>query len=97
MEDLRSPDKNVEAVRQKLLLRSEIGLRKYGVTTERKDVDLIGWLIHLQQELLDAAVYVEAAMAHLQASQHQAQLPAPNTPSQGPAQPAGESTNILPG
>jgi len=97
MEDLRSPDKNVEAVRQKLLLRSEIGLRKYGVTTERKDVDLIGWLIHLQQELLDAAVYVEAAMAHLQASQHQAQLPAPSTLSPGPAQLAGGSTSIPPG
>lgn len=90
-----SPDKNVEAVREKLLLRSEIGLRKYGVTTERKDVDLIGWLIHLQQELLDAAVYAEAAMAHLQASQPQAQPPAPSTPSPGPVQPAGESTSIL--
>lgn len=42
-----SPDKNVEAVREKLLLRSQIGLRKYGVTTERKDVDLWGWLNHL--------------------------------------------------
>jgi len=92
-----SPDKNVEAVREKLLLRSQIGLRKYGVTTERKDVDLLGWLIHLQQELMDAAVYAEADIALLQASQHQAQPPAPSTPSLGQAQPAGESTSILPG
>ena len=92
-----SPDKNVESVREKLLLRSQIGLRKYGVTTERKDVDLWGWLNHIQQELLDAAVYAEAAMAHLQASRPQAQPPAPSTPSPGPAQPAGESTSILPG
>lgn len=92
-----SPDKNVESVREKLLLRSQIGLRKYGVTTERKDVDLWGWLNHLQQELLDAAVYAEAAMADLRASQPQAQPPAPSTPSPGPAQPAGESTSILPG
>ena len=92
-----SPDKNVEAVREKLLLRSEIGLRKYGVTTERKDVDLLGWLIHLQQELLDAAVYAEAEMALLQTSRHQAQPPAPSTPSPGPVQPAEGSTNILPG
>lgn len=92
-----SPDKNVEAVREKLLLRSQIGLRKYGVTTERKDVDLWGWLNHLQQELLDAAVYAEAAMADLQASRLSAQPPAPSTPSPGQAQPAGESTNTLPG
>lgn len=92
-----SPDKNVEAVREKLLLRSQIGLRKYGVTTERKDVDLRGWLNHLQQELLDAAVYAEAEMALLQANRLQAQPPAPSTPSPGPAQPAGESTSIPPG
>lgn len=55
-----SPDKNVEAVREKLLQRSVFGLEKYGVTTERKDIDLVGWLNHLQQELMDAAVYVQA-------------------------------------
>lgn len=57
-----SPDKNVEAIRQKLLERSEVGLKKYGVTTERDDLDLIQWLTHLQEELLDGAVYIEAAI-----------------------------------
>ena len=57
-----SPDKNVEVVRQKLLDRSVFGLNKYGVTTERTDVDYQGWLNHLQEELMDASVYVEAAM-----------------------------------
>jgi hypothetical protein len=66
MEKNLSPDTNVEAVRQKLLTRSRVGLEKYGVTTERQDVDLIGWLRHLQEELLDAAVYVEAAMRKLE-------------------------------
>lgn len=55
-----SPDNNVEAVREKLLQRSVFGLEKYGVTTERKDIDLVGWLNHLQQELMDAAVYAQA-------------------------------------
>ena len=54
-----SPDKNVEAVRQKLLDRSVFGLSKYGVTTERTDVDLQGWLTHLQEELMDASIYVQ--------------------------------------
>lgn len=52
-------DKNVEAVRQQLLDRMKTGYTKYGVTTERKDIDLVGWLQHLQEELMDAAVYIE--------------------------------------
>ena len=57
-----SPDANVEAIRAKLLERSKVGLKKYGVTTERDDLDLAAWLIHLQEELMDAAVYIEAAI-----------------------------------
>jgi len=60
MEALKSPDAHVENVRQKLLDRSRIGLAKYGVTTERKDLSLKDWILHLQQELMDAAVYAEA-------------------------------------
>lgn len=61
-----SPDGNVEAVRQKLLDRSKVGLAKYGVTTERDDLDLVAWLRHLQEELLDAAVYVAAAIKRIE-------------------------------
>ena len=52
-------DKNVEAVRTLLHDRMQAGFKKYGVTTERTDIDTLGWLQHLQEELLDAAVYVE--------------------------------------
>jgi hypothetical protein len=52
-------DKNVASVVQLLATRMEVGFKKYGVTTERKDIDLLGWLQHLQEELLDAAVYIE--------------------------------------
>ena len=55
-------DKNVEAVRQKMLDRSQVGLSKYNCTTERADIDLAGWLNHLQQELMDASIYCQAAM-----------------------------------
>ena len=55
----KSPDKNVEAVRKMLLDRSVVGLKKYGVTTERTDTDFQGWIEHLQQELLDAAIYCQ--------------------------------------
>jgi hypothetical protein len=63
-----SPDKNVEAVRDKLLQRSIVGLKKYGVTTERDDIDLAGWLEHLQLELLDAVIYIEAAKGKINGS-----------------------------
>lgn len=53
------PDTNVMRVRAALLARSQAGYSKYGTTTDRTDIDLAGWLQHLQEELLDAAVYVE--------------------------------------
>jgi hypothetical protein len=52
-------DSNVENVREMLYNRMQTGYKKYGVTTERTDIDLMGWLQHLQEELLDAAVYIE--------------------------------------
>jgi hypothetical protein len=62
-------DANVDAVREKLRKRSIVGQQKYGLTTERKDLSSLDWLIHLQEELMDAAVYIEAANSHPQAQQ----------------------------
>jgi len=55
----QAPDKNVEAVRQMLLERAERGMAKYGVSTERSDLSVFEWLQHLQEELCDAAIYLE--------------------------------------
>ena len=52
---MQSPDQNVERNRQLLLDRSLVGLKKYGVTTERNDLTINEWLQHLLEELLDAA------------------------------------------
>lgn len=52
-------DQNVEAVRRKLAQRAEVGLQKYGVTTERDDLNTLDWLNHAQQEAMDLAVYLE--------------------------------------
>jgi hypothetical protein len=35
------------------------GQAKYGTNLDRKDVDLEGWLNHLQEELMDATLYIE--------------------------------------
>lgn len=58
-------DPNVEAVRLKLKQRAETGLAKYGVDTTRQDIDLVGWLQHLQDELMDASVYVQRLISEL--------------------------------
>lgn len=60
-----SPDTNVEGVRKKLLDRSKVGLAKYGVTTDREDLDLVAWLTHLQEELMDASVYIQATLKRI--------------------------------
>ena len=52
-------DSIVESVINQFKRRSEIGIKKYGTTLERKDVDVLGWLNHLQQELQDATLYIE--------------------------------------
>lgn len=60
---MQPQDKNVRAVMAKMARRAEAGLAKYGVTTERRDLELRSWLMHLQEELLDAAVYIERTLS----------------------------------
>ncbi len=51
--------KHEDEVCKKILMRAEVGKAKYGVTMERTDLNIVEWLTHLQEELMDAAVYVE--------------------------------------
>tara|TARA_Y100000004_G_scaffold26316_1_gene26661 strand:+ start:517 stop:699 length:183 start_codon:yes stop_codon:yes gene_type:complete len=48
-----------DAVCEKIKARSDVGKKKYGVTMEEEILSMREWLIHLQEELMDAAVYVE--------------------------------------
>ena len=48
-----------EQVIKKIRERAEVGKNKYGVTMERTDLNTLEWLVHLQEELMDASVYVE--------------------------------------
>jgi hypothetical protein len=52
-------DKFVKQVKEKYTERSNVGRKKYGTTLEREDIELIGWLNHLQEELMDATLYIE--------------------------------------
>ena len=58
-------DRNVEAVAGKLRARSRKGVDTYGVTTERTDLSHADWLRHLQEELLDGAVYIEKLLGEM--------------------------------
>ena len=61
----KSEDPNVEKIVESLRYRSSLGKVKYGTDTTRDDIDLIGWLRHLQEELLDASVYIERSIDDL--------------------------------
>jgi len=48
-----------DSVCKKILDRAKVGKEKYGVTMERKDLNFKQWMTHLQEELMDAVVYIE--------------------------------------
>lgn len=52
-------DKHVQSVVNKYKERSNEGIRKYGTTLEREDLTFLEWLNHLQEELMDATLYIE--------------------------------------
>lgn len=52
-------DTIVESVIQQFKQRSETGINKYGVTLNREDLNVLEWLQHLQEELMDATLYVQ--------------------------------------
>ena len=60
-------DQNVEEVRAMLAARAIVGFKKYDCTTERQDLTTEQWLQHLQDELMDACVYVQRLKKDLKA------------------------------
>jgi methylaspartate ammonia-lyase len=49
--------------------RSQLGIKKYGRTLDRDDLNLTDWLNHLQEELMDATLYIEKLKADLKQAQ----------------------------
>ena len=67
-------DSVVDSVVKKYQQRSETGIRKYGTTMDRTDLNLSEWLTHLQEELMDALLYLESAKMCLQLGVNKAML-----------------------
>lgn len=58
-------DKIVESVIEKFSNRSDTGIEKYGTTLNREDLSTLEWLNHLQEELMDATLYIEKLKSEL--------------------------------
>jgi hypothetical protein len=52
-------DTIVESVINQFKERSEVGIKKYGVTLDRTDLSALDWISHAQQEAMDFVLYLE--------------------------------------
>ena len=52
-------DPVVERVVDKFVSRSDVGFAKYGVTLEDDKSNIFQWVNHLQEELMDAVLYLQ--------------------------------------
>jgi hypothetical protein len=52
-------DSIVQSVIESFKQRSEFGQKKYGTNLDRKDLNFLDWVQHMQEELMDATLYLE--------------------------------------
>lgn len=52
-------DSIVESVINQFKERSSVGIKKYGVTLDRNDLNFLDWMNHAQQEAMDFVLYLE--------------------------------------
>ena len=60
-QEIEFRDPVVHRVVQKFVSRSDVGFAKYGVTLEQDPSEMFQWLNHLQEELMDAVLYLQKA------------------------------------
>lgn len=58
-------DSIVYNVARKMKNRQNEGLKKYGVTMDRKDLSAIEWINHAQEEIMDLLLYLEKLKAEI--------------------------------
>ncbi len=61
-------DPVVERVVEKFVDRSDVGFEKYGITLEDDPSKMLEWLNHLQEELMDAVLYLQKAKEKYEAT-----------------------------
>lgn len=61
----RFQDPIVDQVVNKFATRSSVGIEKYGTTLDGNKASLVEWLNHLQEELMDATLYIQKLKSEL--------------------------------
>ena len=49
--------KTLRYLTEKMETREDVGLKKYGTTVDRTDLNHANWSVHLEEELMDALMY----------------------------------------
>lgn len=52
-------DPVVQSVIERFQQRSELGQKKYGTTLDGNNLPFLSWVQHMQDELMDAILYLE--------------------------------------
>ena len=60
-QEIEFRDPVVKRVVNKFVSRSDVGFEKYGVTLDNDPSEMFAWLNHLQEELMDAVLYLQKA------------------------------------
>ena len=58
-QEIEFRDPVVKRVVNKFVSRSDVGFAKYGVTLEDDPSNIFAWINHLQEELMDATLYLQ--------------------------------------
>jgi hypothetical protein len=58
-QEIEFRDPVVQSVVNKFVDRSDVGFKKYGKTLRNDQSDVFVWLNHLQEELMDATLYLQ--------------------------------------
>jgi hypothetical protein len=57
--EIKFRDPVVERVVDKFVDRSDVGFKKYKITLDKDPSDMFIWMNHLQEELMDAVLYLQ--------------------------------------
>lgn len=68
-------DSNVLKLVLSFISRADHGLRKYGVTTDRKDLSLRDWCQHFLEEMMDGCVYMTRVIKDIDDAEASKALP----------------------
>ena len=60
-QEIEFRDPVVKRVVNKFVSRSDVGFEKYGITLDNDPSEMFAWLNHLQEELMDAVLYLQKA------------------------------------